>query len=59
VGVLPRAGEPEELGFLFEKGSELVGCVNEALAELRDDGTLEALEEEWLNQGGGIPTLTE
>jgi polar amino acid transport system substrate-binding protein len=59
VGVLPRAGEPEELGLLFEKGSELVGCVNDALAALDDDGTLEALEEEWLNQGGGIPTLSE
>ncbi|HEX6256113.1 MAG TPA: ABC transporter substrate-binding protein [Euzebyales bacterium] len=60
VGVLPRAdtGQPEELGILFEEGSELVPCVNEALAALRDDGTLEELEEEWLSQSGDIPTLT-
>lgn len=58
VGVLPQEGEAEQLGFLFEDGSELVGCVNEALAALTDDGTLAALEEEWLNQGGDIPTLT-
>jgi polar amino acid transport system substrate-binding protein len=60
VGVLPRAdtGEPEELGMLFAEGSELVPCVNEALAALRDDGTLEELEEEWLSQSGDIPTLT-
>lgn len=58
VGVLPRAGgEPEELGFLFEDGSELVPCVNEALATLRDEGAIDELEDEWLNQGGSIPTL--
>ena len=59
VGVLPRAGgDPEELGFLFAKGSELVPCVDEALETLHSDGTIESLEEEWLNQGGDIPTLT-
>jgi polar amino acid transport system substrate-binding protein len=57
VGVLPREGESEELGFLFEEGSPLVPCVNEALATLREDGTLEELENEWLNQSGEIPTL--
>jgi polar amino acid transport system substrate-binding protein len=58
VGVLPTEGTtPEELGFLFTKGSELIPCINEALGTLRDDGTLDALEEEWLNQGGDIPTL--
>lgn len=52
------AGGAEELGMLFEEGSELVPCVNEALAALAADGTLEALEEEWLSQAGEIPTLT-
>lgn len=58
VGVLPQQGEAEELGFLFEDGSPLVDCVNEALATLTEDGTLESLQEQWLNQGGDIPTLT-
>lgn len=59
IGVLPRTdGEPEELGMLFEDGSPLVGCVNDALASLRDAGAIEALEDEWLNQGGSIPSLT-
>lgn len=57
IGVLPRSDSPEELGMLFEEGSPLVPCVNDALAALRDDGTLDAIEDEWLNQGGGIPTL--
>ncbi len=59
VGVLPRVGEsPEQLGMLFEEGSPLVPCVNAALASLKADGTLEAIENEWLNQGGSIPTLS-
>ncbi|MGI9600301.1 MAG: ABC transporter substrate-binding protein [Acidimicrobiales bacterium] len=57
IGVLPRGGTVEELGMVFDEGSPLVPCVNEALSTLRDGGTLEALEEEWLNDGGGIPTL--
>ena len=52
------AGGAEELGMLFEEGSELVPCVNQALSALREDGTLESLEEEWLSQSGDIPTLT-
>ena len=59
IGVLPRTDdEPEELGMLFEEGSPLVSCVNDALAALRDGGTIDALEDEWLNQGGSIPSLT-
>jgi polar amino acid transport system substrate-binding protein len=59
VGILPVVGEAEELGMLFEDGSELVPCVNEALATLEEDGTLAALQEEWLAAGGDIPTLSE
>ncbi len=59
VGVLPRVGAAEELGLLFEDGSPLVPCVNLALQTLTENGTIEAIEEEWLSQGGGIPTLTE
>lgn len=59
IGVLPRTGDaPEELGMLFEEGSPLVPCVNDALATLRDNGTLESIEDEWLNQGGSVPTLS-
>lgn len=59
IGVLPRVGDnPEELGMLFEEGSALVPCVNAALATLKDNGTMDALEDEWLNQGGSIPSLS-
>ena len=58
IGILPRTGEPEELGMLFEEGNSLVGCVNEALATLRSNGTIDSLEDEWLDQGGSVPTLS-
>jgi polar amino acid transport system substrate-binding protein len=60
VGVLPRVGDsPEELGLLFEDGSELVDCVNVALDALRERGRIEELEDQWLADGGNIPTLRE
>lgn len=37
----------EELGFIFPKGSDLVDLVNEALAEMEADGTLDELFDKW------------
>ena len=53
----PTTGDQEEFGMLFEKGSELVPCVNEALATLRDDGTLAEIEQEWLSDVVDVPVL--
>jgi polar amino acid transport system substrate-binding protein len=47
VGRLP-AGE-EYFGLVFEEGNSLRDCVNEALAALHDDGTIEQLQQEWIN----------
>ena len=48
-------GEPltsaEELGFIFPKGSELVGPFDAALDSMRGDGTLEALNKKWFHGG--------
>lgn len=59
VGILPTVGETEELGMLFADGSELVPCINQALAAVEESGDLAALQEEWLANGGDIPTLSE
>ena len=53
-----EAADPDDFGMLFEEGNSLVECVNQALSALRDDGTLQALEDEWLTQEGGVPTIT-
>jgi polar amino acid transport system substrate-binding protein len=45
-------GEPmssEQLGFIFPKGSELVGPFNAALAEMRANGTLERLAQRYFS----------
>lgn len=38
---------PEELGLVFQEGSELVDCFNDGLAVLRDSGRLEELAAAW------------
>lgn len=53
----PETGEQEEFGLLFQKGSELVPCVNEALAALEEDGTLDQIEQEWLSDVVDVPEL--
>jgi polar amino acid transport system substrate-binding protein len=55
VGQFPRTGE--HLGLLFEEGNPLVECVNLALAEMTEDGTLEDLQNEWLADYLAVPTI--
>lgn len=38
----------EDFGFIFPKGSDLVAPVNAAIAAMRADGTLAALDRKWL-----------
>jgi polar amino acid transport system substrate-binding protein len=54
-GQFPPAGEI--LGMLFETGNPLVECVNIALAEMTADGTLEALQTEWLADYLAVPVI--
>jgi polar amino acid transport system substrate-binding protein len=53
----PETGQQEEFGMLFEKGSDLVPCVNDALAALEEDGTLDELEQRWLSDAVSVPEL--
>ena len=54
----PETGDQEEFGMLFEKGSPLVECVNQALAALREDGTLDSIQQQWLSDAVGVTELT-
>jgi len=48
--VFKIVGEPlgaEEFGFIFSKGSDLVAPVNAAIAALKADGTIDALNQKW------------
>ncbi|HEX7256347.1 MAG TPA: ABC transporter substrate-binding protein [Gaiellaceae bacterium] len=55
VGRLPAAEEGEYFGVVLEKDSSLTECVNQAIQAIRDDGTLEQLEQQWLT--GSAPVL--
>ncbi|MBX6389238.1 MAG: amino acid ABC transporter substrate-binding protein [Frankia sp.] len=57
VGQFASTGEPEQFGLLFEKGNPLVQDVNEALAELKSNGELGRITEEWLADSAGAPVL--
>lgn len=48
----------EYFAMSFETGSPLVECVNLALQEMKDDGTLDAIEQEWLADKTNAPVLT-
>lgn len=49
----------DQFGMLFEEGNPLVDCVNQVLDEMKSDGTLEGLEDKWLQDYLGVPTLQE
>jgi polar amino acid transport system substrate-binding protein len=57
VGRLPTKGEQEHFGLVFEKGNPLRDCVNDALQTLKDDGTLERLEQKWIVGKANAPVL--
>jgi polar amino acid transport system substrate-binding protein len=57
VGQFPSTGGQEHFGMLFQEGNALRDCVNEALAELKADGTLEQIQTEWLSNKTSAPVL--
>ncbi|HYZ12669.1 MAG TPA: ABC transporter substrate-binding protein [Actinomycetota bacterium] len=58
VGQFKTDGSQEYFAMAFETGSPLVECVNLALQEMRDDGTLDAIEQEWLADATDAPVLS-
>jgi polar amino acid transport system substrate-binding protein len=59
VGQLPaRTGTEDQFGMVLAKGSPITPCVSAAVDALRDDGTLDKLEKQWLTGTDGAPILT-
>lgn len=44
-------------GALLARDSELTACVSRAVDELRADGTLDRLEQQWMGEAAGAPEL--
>jgi polar amino acid transport system substrate-binding protein len=57
VGQFPTVGAQEYFGMVFAEGNPLVECVNQALDELKADGTLQAIQQEWLADKADAPVL--
>jgi polar amino acid transport system substrate-binding protein len=52
-----RSQSPDQFGILMEEGNPLKECVDDALAALKADGTLAAIESEWLSEITGVPVI--
>jgi polar amino acid transport system substrate-binding protein len=57
VGRLPSAGSQEHFAMAFEKQSPLVECVNLALQQMKTDGTLDEIRQEWLADTADAPVI--
>jgi len=57
VGQFNAPGSGDDWGMLLSKGSKLTPCVDDALAELRSDGSLAAITKRWMQSGAGVPVL--
>ncbi len=57
VGQLPDSAGGDQFGLVLDKGSALTPAVTEAVDALREDGTLAALESQWLTDAAGAPVL--
>ena len=59
VGQFPASlsTTPDNFGLVFDLNNELVDCVNTALATLKEDGTLAAIEKTWLSDKTNAPVF--
>mmetsp|Transcript_18332 Transcript_18332/g.29382 ORF Transcript_18332/g.29382 Transcript_18332/m.29382 type:complete len:272 (-) Transcript_18332:5347-6162(-) len=54
----PAAAEnPDQFGALMPEGSALKTCVDEALAAMTANGSLAAIEAQWLQEATGVPLI--
>ncbi len=52
-----ETANPDHFGMLMTEGNPLKECVDAALAALKSDGTLAAIEAEWLQEATGVPLI--
>lgn len=55
VGQFPSVGE--HYGLLFQKGNRLAACVSAAIAAIRSNGTMTALQTKWLSIYNSVPVI--
>jgi polar amino acid transport system substrate-binding protein len=55
VGQFDVSAQVDQMGMVLEKDSPLTACVNEALAIIKANGTLDAIYDQWISTGQEIP----
>ena len=58
VGQLSSTAGGDDFGFVLPKGSALTKPVSDAVDALRADGTLDALQKQWLQDSISVPVLS-
>ncbi|MFT7598680.1 MAG: polar amino acid transport system substrate-binding protein [Acidimicrobiales bacterium] len=61
IGQFPAetGGTTDQFGMVLEKDSPLTSCVNNAIEQISDDGTLATIQSQWLADNTGAPVITE
>ena len=57
LGQFNSGGGAGYFGMVFAKGNSLAACVDQALAKLRANGTLQQIQQKWLAKATGAPVL--
>ncbi len=57
VGQFDELAQENQMGIVLDKGSALTACVNEALAVIKSDGTLQSIYDQWIKVGQDIQTF--
>jgi polar amino acid transport system substrate-binding protein len=57
IGQFQAKGTQERFGMVFQKGSPLIACVNNALAQMKRTGVLQRIQQIWLAKVTGAPVL--
>jgi len=55
VGQFDVSAQVDQMGLVLEKDSPLTVCVNQAIAIITSDGTLDTIYEQWISTGQDIP----
>jgi polar amino acid transport system substrate-binding protein len=53
----PAGTAAEHFSMVLQKGSTLTACVNQALAALKSDGTLDSITKTWLSDKASVPVF--
>jgi polar amino acid transport system substrate-binding protein len=57
VGTFSSDQQVDQMGLVLEKGSALVPCVDQAIAVIQSDGTLQSIYDMYIGGGEGLPVL--